>query len=59
MMQGYLLSRYFGKITHVREQGIDLDIHVDVDIRPADATFVIQRVHLEGSNSNHSLVVST
>lgn len=47
MMQGYLLSRYFGKITHVREQGIELDIlHVDVDIRPADAAYVIQRVHL-------------
>lgn len=46
MMQGYLLSRYFGKITHVREQGIDLDIHVDVDIRPAGAAYVIQRVHL-------------
>lgn len=57
MIQGYLLSRYFRKITRVREQ--DVDVHVDVGVGNADAVHVVQRVHLKSTNSNHSLVMST
>lgn len=46
MRQGYLLSRYFRKITHVREQDRDLDVHIGVDVGSADAAYMVQWVPL-------------